>query len=118
MRTIIEVNLSRAGYSCVSFADGVSALRWLQQETPCIPRLLLLDVGLSGMDGYQIAHALRTNQRWNDMVIVMLTGRDRATDRLKGHLAGAYVYLTKPFQIERLVAIVQSILHGTQPAAW
>lgn len=117
VRAVAETGLRRVGYTCLSFADGASALRWLRQAAPCVPRLLLLDLGLPGMDGYQIARLLRSNPFWNEMAIVMLTGHDRATDRVKGHLVGARMYLTKPFRIEHLVAVVQTILHGTQSSA-
>lgn len=115
VRAIAETGLRQAGFPCLCFADGVSALRWLRQTAPCVPRLLLLDLGLPDMDGYQIARILRANPFWNEMAIVMLTGHDRTTDRVKGFLAGACMYLTKPFRIEHLVAVVQTILRRTQP---
>jgi DNA-binding response OmpR family regulator len=116
IRAIAETSLSRAGYTCLSFADGASALRWLRQAAPCVPRLLLLDLGLPDIDGYQIARLLRANPFWNEMAIVMLTGHNSAIDRIKGRLAGACLYLTKPFRVEQLVAVVHSIVSGTQPA--
>ncbi|HEY1353689.1 MAG TPA: response regulator [Ktedonobacteraceae bacterium] len=117
VRAVTETGLRRAGYTCLSFADGPGALRWLRQAAPCVPRLLLLDVGLPGMDGYQIARTLRANPFWNEMAIVMLTSRDRTTDRIKGHLVGARMYITKPFRIEQLVAVAQTIMQGTQSVA-
>lgn len=116
IRAIAETGLRQAGYTCLSFADGASALRWLRQAAPCVPRLLLLDLGLPGMDGYQIARILRANPFWNEMAIVILTGHDRTTDRVKGQLAGACMYLTKPFRIEQLVAVAQTILRRTPRA--
>jgi twitching motility two-component system response regulator PilG len=115
VRVIAEICLGRAGYTCLSFADGASALRWLRQAAPCVPRLLLLDLGLPGMDGYRIARLLRSNPFWNEMAIVMLTGHNGVIDRIKGRLAGACLYLTKPFRIEQLVAVAHSILRRTQP---
>jgi len=115
VRVIAETCLGRAGYTCLSFADGTSALRWLRQAAPCVPRLLLLDLGLPGMDGYKIARLLRANPLWNEMAIVMLTGHNGVIDRIKGRLAGACLYLTKPFRIEQLVAVAHSILRRNQP---
>jgi twitching motility two-component system response regulator PilG len=111
VRTVLSVNLSRAGYQCVSFADGLSALRWLHQQAAQVPSLLLLDLSLPGMDGYQVMQQIRTNPCWNSIAVVMLTGRDAVTDRLKGRIAGAQAYLTKPFFIQQLLALVQEMLH-------
>lgn len=117
VRAILTIHLCRAGYACRGFADGVSALRWLHQNAPCVPRLMLLDIDLPGMDGYQIAQHIRARPCWNAMVLVMLTGRDRVTDRLKGRLLGAQAYLTKPFQVQQLLSVVQEALapHVPQP---
>jgi twitching motility two-component system response regulator PilG len=115
VRTVLSVNLRRAGYQCVSFADGLSALRWLHQPATQVPSLLLLDLSLPGMDGYQIAQHIRANPCWNTMAVVMLTSRDRVTDRLKGRVAGAQAYLTKPFLVQQLLALVQETLHRAQP---
>lgn len=114
MRTILEMSLRRAGYACLSFADGASALRWLSQsgqETTQTPRLLLLDVEMPGMDGYQLAQTIRAQPRWQALALVMLTAHDRVTDRLKGRLLGVRTYLTKPFRVETLLTVVQDALH-------
>jgi twitching motility two-component system response regulator PilG len=117
VRAILEMHLSQAGYACLCFADGVNALQWLSQKAEHVPRLLLLDLGLPRMDGYQVAQHIRAQPRWNDMVLVMLTGRDGITDRLKGRLSGAQVYLTKPFRVQQLLMVVQNSLHGQYPLA-
>lgn len=117
MRAILETNLSQAGYRCISFMDGMSALSWLWREAACLPHLVLLDPGLPGMDGYQVVRAIRANPRWNAMAIVMLTSQDHVPAHLKGHLSGAHAYLAKPFRIEQLLAVVQVMQDGLQALA-
>lgn len=116
MRAVLEVSLRQAGYTCLSFADGASALHWLCQPVTETPRLLLLDIDLPGMDGYEVARHIRAHARWNSMALILLTGHDRVTDRLKGRLLGAQHALRKPFRIEQLLATIRDTLHGSSPA--
>jgi twitching motility two-component system response regulator PilG len=114
VRTIIEVSLRRGGYRSMSFADGVNALRWLHQQTT-LPALLLLDLGLPHLDGFEILHLLRGQPRWQTLPVVILTGRNGVIDRVKGRVAGAQEYLTKPFLVRNLLSVVQETLHRAQP---
>jgi len=117
VRAILETNLNRAGYRCLSFMDGVSALDWLWREAARLPRLVLLDPGLPGLDGYEVARAIRANPRWNAMGIVLLTSQDQVPAGLKEHGAGVQAYLAKPFRIEHLLTVVQGVLNGEQSLA-
>jgi len=113
IRTVLEVNLRHAGYACLSFADGASTLRWLcyhTQQNACAPRLLLLEVELSDMDGYHLARQIRAHACWNTINLIMLNSHDRVTDRLKGQLLGVQAFLSKPFRVEQLLAVVQDTL--------
>lgn len=112
MRAILEANLSRAGYRCLSFGEGESALGWLWREAAWVPGLVMLDPGLPGLDGYQVARAIRATPRWNAMGIVLLTSQDQVPAGLKGYGAGVQAYLAKPFRIEHLLAGVQGVLNG------
>ncbi len=117
MRAILETNLNRAGYRCLSFGEGESALDWLWREAARLPRLVLLDPGLPGLDGYEVARAIRANPRWNAMGIVLLTSQDQVPAGLKEHGAGVQAYLAKPFRIEHLLTVVQGVLNGEQSLA-
>lgn len=118
MRTILEINLSKARYACLSFTDGVSALHWLRQEALCTAPAVAEH--WPSWDGWLPPGRARDllNACWNEMILVMLTGRDRVTDRLKERLVGAQVYLTKPFQFEPFLAVMQATLHASPAAAW
>jgi twitching motility two-component system response regulator PilG len=113
VRKIIETCLSRENFVVKGFSDGVEAMRWLALPESPIPDLVWLDVGLPKMDGYAVAHYLKSRPRFRDTAIVMLTRRNGIIDRLKGRLAGATCYLTKPFKTQEIVSVTQSLLGMT-----
>ena len=110
VRKIIETSLKREGFETVSYPDGISALDALNKRRHAVPDLIILDIGLPKMDGYEIARILKTKPHFNQTTIVMLSGRDGVIDRLRGRLAGAKDYLTKPFRTQDVLAVVQSYL--------
>lgn len=110
VRKIIETSLKREGFESVSYGDGIEAMKALTAPDVRIPDLVILDIGLPKMNGYEIARRLKTKQQYNNTVIIMLTGRDGMLDRLKGRLAGAKDYITKPFRTQEVMSIVHSHL--------
>jgi DNA-binding response OmpR family regulator len=62
------------------------------------------------MDGYEVARYFKTKEQFNNTVIVMLSKRDGVIDRLKGRLAGAKDYITKPFRTQEVMSVVHSYL--------
>jgi twitching motility two-component system response regulator PilG len=108
MRTILEVCLDRAGYEVKSFPGGVELFRWLAEPQARIPALVLVDLCLPIIDGYDIILRLKAKPAFAHTVFVMISQRDGVIDRLKGRLAGAKDYLTKPFKTQELLAVVQS----------
>jgi len=106
VRKIIETCLRREGLGVISFADGVEALRWLNGPEGRSPDLVLLDVNMPKMDGFEVARHLKARLHRRGTVIVMLTRRDGVIDRLKGRLAGAVDHLSKPFQVQQLLQVV------------
>ncbi len=114
VRKILEVCLRRAGYKVISFPDGVEAIRWLATPEAFLPQMVFLDIEMPRMDGYAVAQYLKARPQYSHMVIVMLSARTGILDRLKGRLAGADEYLTKPFRTQIILAIVQTYL-GDSP---
>ncbi len=110
VRKIIETSLKREGIASVSYADGVEALLALNERRCPVPDLVILDINLPKMDGYEVARHLRTKQQFGNTVIVMLSKRDGVIDRLKGRLAGAKDYFTKPFRTQEVMSVVHSYL--------
>lgn len=110
IRQILETCLQRAGYEVRSFPDGVEALRWLAAPAARLPALILVDLGLPKFDGYEVIRHLRAKPAFAQTVFVIVSRRDGVLDRLKGRLAGAHAYLTKPFQTGEVLTVVQSHL--------
>ena len=111
---VLETCLRRAGYEVRSFSDGVQALQWLKSAEARIPQLVLIDVCLPQLDGYQVIQHLRVQPAFQQTIFIIITKRDGLIDKLKGRLVGARAYLTKPFKTEQLMQLVQSYLSVTQ----
>ena len=98
------------GYEVDVVADGTSALRALRDSPP---DLLVLDVMVPGVDGFEIARRLRaaeSAERTPAIPVLMLTARDAVSDRVTGLRAGADDYLVKPFDFEELLARIEALL--------
>lgn len=110
VRKIIETSLKREGIASVSYSDGIEAIRALNEGRHPIPDLVILDIGLPKMDGYEVARHLKTKRQFGNTTIVMLSKRDGVIDRLKGRLAGAKDYITKPFRTQEVMSVVHAHL--------
>jgi DNA-binding response OmpR family regulator len=110
VRKIIETSLRREGFASVSYPDGIEALRALADGRQPVPDLVILDIGLPKMDGYEIARRLKTKPQFAHTTIIMLTARDGVLDRLKGRLSGAKDYITKPFRTQDVISVIHSHL--------
>lgn len=113
IRKILDICLRRAGYQVQCFADGVEAFRWLSSSEAMIPGLVLVDLTLPRMDGYELIRLLKANPAFAQTICIILSQRDGVLDKLKGRLAGAHAYLTKPFRTQALVEVVQMHLGNT-----
>jgi len=110
VRKIVETTLRRAGYATNSFADGYEALRWLASEEARLPALIILDLIMPKMDGYTVLRHLRKRAATAQTPVIILSGRTGVVDRLKGRLAGAGVYLPKPFHQQTILEVVREQL--------
>ena len=106
--------LEHAGFAVIAASDGRAALQLARSRHP---DLVVLDLGLPGLDGLDVTRALRAD---GNLPIVMLTARDDELDKLLGLELGADGYLTKPFSPRELVARVRAVLRraerATEPA--
>jgi len=102
--------LQLKGYSVDCAQDGLSGLHLASSGHY---DLIVLDIMLPGIDGYQVCRRLREDGR-NEVPILMLTARDALDDRLQGLNAGADDYLIKPFALSELVARIEAILRRSQ----
>jgi twitching motility two-component system response regulator PilG len=114
-RRIVEVGLRRTGYREVRcFADGRAAIQWLNGPEGQIPALIVIDWMMPKLDGIQLLQYFKGKPAYASTILVMLSGRDGLLNQLKGRLAGAHVYLTKPFKRQDIVAVVQQYLGEAQ----
>ena len=107
---MIGIVLENEGFRVAFCADGSQALTQFQENNP---DLVLLDVMLPGMDGFDVCRAIR---RVSDVPIVMLTARSDTSDVVTGLVAGADDYVPKPFKPQELVARVRARLRGREDA--
>ncbi len=101
--------LSYEGYKIEAVADGETGLKAARESTP---DLVILDVMLPGLDGFEVARRLRAG---GDVPVLMLTAKDAVADRVKGLDSGADDYLVKPFAFEELLARVRALLRRHKP---
>ncbi|WP_112309553.1 response regulator transcription factor [Pseudogemmobacter bohemicus] len=104
LRDLVRLAMERAGFAVITAADGRSCLTHLARE---MPDLIVLDIGLPEMDGFETCRRIR--QR-SEVPVLFLTARDDEIDRIVGLELGADDYVTKPFSPRELVARVRAIL--------
>ena len=111
---MLEAYFRVQGYSVTVVNWGEDATKACRAQRPS---LVLLDIRLPDMDGYEVAQRLRTNQRMADIPIIFLTEKKERTDRLRGLELGADDYITKPFDIQELRLRVRNALHRSGQGA-
>lgn len=107
----VSETLRAEGYDVKTARRGAEAMMIVAQS---LPDLIISDIRMPGMDGYQLVRNLRSNARTRLVPIVFLTAKDEIADRIAGFRTGVDAYLTKPFEPEELVAIVEAILNRVE----
>src|SRR5881394_1176551 len=106
---LVRGYLTRDGYRVLWVRSGEEGLVELERHPT---RIVILDIGLPGMDGFEVCRAIRSRSQ---VPILMLTARDEEPDRVVGLEVGADDYLTKPFSPRELAARIKAILRRTEP---
>lgn len=106
-RHILGSLLSRAGFDCLMAGDGHEALRSAREAQP---DLVLLDILMPGLDGYEVCAQLKADPATADIPVIFLSSLDEAADKVKGLAAGAADYVAKPFDRGEVLARVQTQL--------
>lgn len=104
IQKIVSITLERQGYRILIASDGMQALARFNEV---VPDLIFLDIELPHMDGYQVCKVIKGNGLTKDVPVIMLFERDRFFDRVRGCMAGATNYITKPFQPATLLQAVE-----------
>ncbi|HEX8189642.1 MAG TPA: response regulator transcription factor [Pyrinomonadaceae bacterium] len=103
----VAVTLREEGYEVSTASGGAEAL---VSASASVPDLVVSDIRMPRMDGYQLARALRSNPRTELIPVVFLTAKSERRDRLAGIRSGVDAYLVKPFDPEELLAVVANLL--------
>ncbi len=110
---LVAYHLAKAGYRVSTAGDGAQAIAAAREERPA---LVVLDLMLPGISGFEILEQLREHEETRDVAVLMLTARKEEPDRIRGLALGADDYLTKPFSAQELVLRVKAILRRTGAA--
>jgi DNA-binding NarL/FixJ family response regulator len=107
----VSDTLRAEGYDVTTARRGAEAMIRIAEA---LPDLIISDIRMPGMDGYQLVRNLRSHARTRLVPIVFLTAKDETADRIAGFRTGVDAYVTKPFEPDELVAIVAGILERVQ----
>jgi diguanylate cyclase (GGDEF)-like protein len=107
----VEVNLRLEGFEVATASDGQAAL---ESAYEVLPDLMLLDVMMPKMDGFEVCQRLRSDPRTKNMSVIMLTAKSLSADKVVGLTAGADDYMIKPFDPVELIARVKSALRRSR----
>ena len=97
----------KEGHEVITAKNGNEAIEYLQSY---IPDIVILDVMMPGIDGFEVAQYIRSQDQLKDLSIIFLTARGQGEDRMKGYDVGAERYLVKPFDNKELLDIVKDTL--------
>jgi DNA-binding response OmpR family regulator len=106
----LEWLMNREGFETLVAGDGEAALAAVEQGAP---DLVILDVMLPTMNGFEVCQRIRSDPRWNGVKILILSAKGRDTEVAKGLGLGADAYVTKPFSTKDLVAQIKQMVGAT-----
>lgn len=106
----VRMRLESKGYEVIEAEDGAVGL---DKARNMAPDLIILDVMLPKMEGYQVARLLKFDAKYKPIPIIMLTARTQKSDKDMGSAVGVDAYLTKPFKAEELLEIIVRLLEKT-----
>ena len=107
---LIKFNLEKNGYKVITAGNGIEALKLVRSG---MPQLVLLDLMLPGMDGYDVCKEIRKDNSISSTPIIMLSAKGEELDKIIGLELGADDYITKPFSVRELLARVKAVLRRT-----
>ena len=108
---MLQVVLGRHGYEVLGAPSGMEGLVLAASESP---DLVLLDIMMEGMDGWEVLKLLKLDERTRDIPVIILSARAEARDKIRGLQEGAVDYITKPFSVQGVVESIDIILNRSQ----
>jgi len=107
IRNVISMYLKKEGFSVLETGDGLEALSLTEKEKP---DLIILDIMLPGMSGYEVCRKIKSNEDTKDIIIVILSAKGQEWEKSEGYQVGADLYEIKPFSPRQLINNVKTII--------
>lgn len=111
-RELLAMALETEGFEVASAANGLRLISSLQLRRP---HLILLDVNMSWIDGFELCKAVKKNENFREIPVIFVSGRGEPEDRRKGIEAGAADYFVKPLDLEGLIARIRELVPAAAP---
>jgi two-component system phosphate regulon response regulator PhoB len=111
LQEILTYNLESRGYQVLVFDDGTEGLEGVRKH---VPDIVLLDIMLPGMDGFEVCRHIRSDPLIKHLPVLMMTARGEEIDQLVGFQMGVDDYVTKPFKMRILLERIKSLLRRTE----
>jgi two-component system, OmpR family, alkaline phosphatase synthesis response regulator PhoP len=108
---ILEFSLTMEGYTVLTASNGEEALKMIEQERP---DLVVLDIMMPKLDGYEVCRHLRQDERFAGLPVILLSAKGRPVDREAGLQAGADDYIAKPFSPRKLLEKIRELLDRSE----
>jgi twitching motility two-component system response regulator PilG len=102
-----SILLTTRGYKVSGVTDGLKALEEIKKD---MPDLVLLDIMIPGIDGFEVCRRIKADPVTTNLPVVMLTAKKSTADQTRGVEAGADAYITKPFKSAKIIEIVEELL--------
>lgn len=112
---LVQMSLTAEGFDVITANDGMGAL---EKARAYLPDLILLDLMMPVMDGFEVIGKLRVDEQTRTIPVIMLTARAQTHERVQGLNAGADDYITKPFDLDELTARIEAVLGRTRPTKY
>ena len=106
---LIRFKLENEGFECLVAFDGEEGLQKAKKEDP---DLILMDIMMPKINGYQVCRLLKSDENYKNIPIIMLSAKDQESDKFWGKESGADDYITKPFEFEELFQKIQGYLEA------
>ena len=111
LRRVLQNSLEQRGYQVISVGSGTEALVLFQQD---IPDIVVSDVSMPEMDGFEFCRQLRSQPSGKLIPFIFLSAKGELDDRIQGHTIGADSYLTKPFEMKELLANIEALIERSR----
>jgi DNA-binding response OmpR family regulator len=113
-REMLRLALSLEGYEVTEASNGLRLISSLHVDRP---DLVILDVMMSWIDGFELCRSIKKNDQFKDIPVLFLSARKSGDDQRRGLDAGACEYFTQPVQVDKLISRVQELIGPADPAA-